>query len=590
MAPGERRRFGWLMVLLFLGSLLELAGVGIILPYLKVVGEPGLVLAHPALGPWMRDLGILEPGQVVFAASVATLVLFLVKAAGLGVLMRVSMKYFQQLGHSLSERLMDAYMKAGCGFHAQRNAADLVRNVTIECEQYSGVIKFLIILPTELIMVAGILALLFTTQALAALGAGAVVGLMAWGVAALTRRRLQRAGRQRSESHGRMIQWVNQGLGSLREARILGCEDFFVSSFSRQGESYRDALMEVGFSGQFPRLVIESAVGLCLVVIVFVALATGGDLPALIPGLSMLALALVRLVPSATRILSAMTGLRFYGPPLHSLLVEYQAARAAVEPADGTDRDLFTFKETLELQDAGCTYEGAETAAVSGISLTIQRGEMVALVGSSGAGKSTLAGLILGLLPPTTGRVLVDGRDIHENLPAWRRHLGYIPQDIYLLDDTLRRNVALGIPDEKIDDAAVWRALESAQLAEFVRLQAEGLDLRVGERGGRLSAGQRQRAGIARALYRDPELLVLDEATSALDNETERQFTGIITALAGRKTVIVIAHRLTTVRSASVICLMEAGKIVATGTYDELLERSPAFYRMAGLTPSPATV
>jgi ABC-type multidrug transport system fused ATPase/permease subunit len=587
MAPAERRRFSMVMVLLFFGSLLELAGVGIIFPYLHIVSDPAAVLAHPTFGQWFRAVGATEPKQVVVMVSFATLGFFILKAVGLGVLMRYSMRRFQQLGHSLSERLMRAYMEADWSFHTSRNQADLVRNVTIECEQYSGAIKFLAILPTEIVLVTGILGLLLMTQATAALAAGATIGLLAWGLSRLTRKRLHRASLQRAGSQGRMIQWVNQGLGSLREARILGREEFFVRSFSRQGEVYRDALMEAGFFGQLPRLVIESAAGLCLVSIVFAALSMGTDLPSLMPALSLLAIALVRIVPSSTRILTSLTSLRFAGPTLGSLLTEYEDAKRAADDVNaGSDGEL-SFRKTLELKGVTRFFNGAGTAAVSDVSLVIQQGQMVALSGASGAGKSTLANLILGLLPPTSGLILADGRDIRQNLTAWRGKIGYIPQEIYLLDDTLRRNVALGIPDSEIDDAKVWRALESAQLAKFVRSQPEGLDLSAGERGSRLSAGQRQRTGIARALYRDPDLLVLDEATSALDNETERLFTEVIEGLRGTKTLIIIAHRMATVRRADVICVMEGGRIIDTGTYDQLLAHNPRFRELTGSSRAP---
>jgi ATP-binding cassette subfamily C protein len=308
---------------------------------------------------------------------------------------------------------------------------------------------------------------------------------------------------------------------------------------------------------------------------------TGGDLPALMPGLSMLAMALVRIVPSSTRIMAAVASLRFSGPALASLLKEYGEAKRAADDAHLAAGGDLRFDQTLELRNVRCFYEGADTAAVCGVSMTIRRGQMVALAGPSGAGKSTLANLILGLLAPTSGHILADGRDIHRHAGAWRKHTGYIPQDIYLMDDTIRRNVALGIPDHEIDDAAVWRALEAAQLADFVRSTPEGLDCPAGDRGCLLSAGQRQRTGIARALYADPDILVLDEATSALDAETERQLTATLTALAGRKTLIVIAHRLATIRRADVICLMEAGRVVASGTYDELMARNESFRHAA---------
>jgi ABC-type multidrug transport system fused ATPase/permease subunit len=247
------------------------------------------------------------------------------------------------------------------------------------------------------------------------------------------------------------------------------------------------------------------------------------------------------------------------------------------------------FESAIRLENLGFRYPQDTTDSLRDVSLEIPRGARVAFVGSSGAGKTTLANLVLGLLQPTSGRILVDGVDVRENLRAWQDHLGYIPQDIFLIDDTIRRNVAFGLPDEQIDDAAVWRALEAAQLTAFVRELSSGLDAQVGERGVRISAGQRQRIGIARALYHDPDVLVLDEATAALDNETERLFVAAINSLARRKTILIIAHRLSTVRDCDTIYLMQNGRVAASGTFDQLLAAEPAFSQLveAGREPQP---
>ena len=306
----------------------------------------------------------------------------------------------------------------------------------------------------------------------------------------------------------------------------------------------------------------------------------------MVGALALFAMATVRLVPSVTRITNALYSMRFYAQAVASvkegLRVGHDSRRE--------ERALQPIKLTSAIQLQNLTFHYPDVAAASlhDITLEIPRGARVAFVGASGAGKTTLANVLLGLLQPTSGRLLVDLVDVGENLRAWQDQLGYIPQDIYLIDDTIRRNVAFGNPDSEIDDAAVWRALEAAQLATFVRALKGGLDAQVGERGVRISAGQRQRIGIARSLYHDPDVLLLDEATSALDNETERQFTAAINALAHRKTIVIIAHRLTTVRDCDVIYLMERGRVIASGTYDELLVSQPIFARFVhGLEPQP---
>jgi ATP-binding cassette, subfamily B, bacterial PglK len=299
-----------------------------------------------------------------------------------------------------------------------------------------------------------------------------------------------------------------------------------------------------------------------------------------LPLLGLYAYAGFRVIPSANRIMTYVNDLRYSRAWIHDLRADL-AALPAPPPAPAGAAEPIRFGRELALERVSYAYAGAGDAVLTGVELTIARGESIGIVGPSGAGKSTLVDLLLGLLEPTAGRITVDGRDIASALGSWQRHIGYVPQEPFLLDDTIRRNVAFGIADADVDDRRVTTALRRAQLAEFVGGLRDGLDTLLGERGTRLSGGQRQRVAIARALYHDPEVLVFDEATSALDTTTERELIDSLEALRGVKTLVVIAHRLSTVRRCDRLALLRDGRLADVGSYDELIERDAAFRAMA---------
>jgi ABC-type multidrug transport system fused ATPase/permease subunit len=582
----ERWKLGALSLLLFGGSLLEVVGIGIILPFIKIVGDPAAVLTNPRINPWLTRFGLETPRSIIIAACTLLLALSLLKGIYVALTMRTAYRFTYNKVLSLTRQLLMNYLRAPYLFHVQRNTADLVKNITFETEAVGGVLKFALFLPTEIIVVLGLAILLLVTQPGVGMLGIAVLGLLMWSVSAYSRKELVQLGKIRGEEHGRMIQWVNQSLGGVKEVKLLGRERFFADALARAGRRYTNALYRSTLITQLPRVILETSAALLIVLFVLVVLLSGRDMKTVVGALALFGMAIVRLVPSATRITNGLHTMRFYAHAVTSVGEGLRVVQSSEQtPATGAP---IKFESAIRLENLGFHYPQDTTDSLRDVSLEIPRGARAAFVGSSGAGKTTLANLVLGLLQPTSGRILVDGVDVQQNLRAWQNHLGYIPQDIYLIDDTIRRNIAFGLTDDKIDDLAVWRALEAAQLASFVRALDGGLDAQVGERGVRISAGQRQRIGIARALYHDPDVLVLDEATSALDNETERQFAGAINALAQRKTIIIIAHRLTTVRDCDIIYLMEGGRVIASGSYDELLVSQPIFARFVhGLEPQP---
>ncbi len=569
------------------GSVLEIFGVGLLLPLIEVVRDPQLVLTNARFGPWLQSRGVSDPRSVVILVCSLFLALFLVRSLYLAGLMRILFGFVYSKTVALSRRLLDAYLRTDYTFHLHRNTSRLIKNATVEVNNLvSGVVQSYMYLVSEIVVTLGLVAILLSTNPVAALTGFAVLGGVGYGFTALIHRRLARIGDVRARQEAKMVQWVSQSLGGVKEIKVLGKEEYFVSAFTKAGQAYADAQRQNMLLGQYPRLAIETGLVLGLVGLVVGLLLAGADVAELVPVLAVFGAASVRLIPSFTRLVTCVNSIRYYLPSVDLVYndltagLRHESHRAETGPA------RVEFERELRVEGLTHRYQASSEAALFDINLCIRPGQSVALVGPSGAGKTTLANLILGLLEAEQGRILADGVDIRGNLPGWQRQLGYIPQDSYLLDDTLRRNVAFGVRDDAIRDEDVWKALELAQLSQFVAATPDGLDAMVGERGVRISGGQRQRIGIARALYHDPKLLVLDEATSALDQETERELQAAIFALLGAKTMIVIAHRLSTIRHCDIIHVLDKGRITGSGTYQELIATNPVFRQLVGIEPS----
>jgi ATP-binding cassette subfamily C protein len=334
-----------------------------------------------------------------------------------------------------------------------------------------------------------------------------------------------------------------------------------------------------------PRMFIEMIVVSLVMLAIIIYLMAGQSPDQIFKMVSLFAIVAIRLMPSLSRISTGWGSIKAWAPvfeEVHGDIVnceKFESSRRQQE----VDKAAINFEKNIEMADVSFSYENSQRLALEHVSFSITKNSTIGFVGPSGAGKTTLIDIILGLLKPTSGKVLVDGADIHQSIRSWQDKIGYIPQAIYLCDDSIKSNIAFGLPSEQVDDQKVWHALRLAQLEEFIRSLPQGIETTIGERGIRLSGGQRQRIGIARALYNDPELLVMDEATAALDNETERSFMESLTNLSGAKTILIIAHRLTTVRKCDTILFFKNGKLVSAGPYDELLAQCTEFSQMAGL-------
>jgi ATP-binding cassette subfamily C protein len=407
-------------------------------------------------------------------------------------------------------------------------------------------------------------------------GGGMVVVL----VYLMLRSLLGRYGHQRAERSGARLHVVSEALGSLKEIKVLGREAYFSGKFLSVNGLYLEASRVFATLNAMPRLLIESLVLALLVGAAVAVVIAHQDMQGALPTVALLCVAALRLMPAATRILAGLGSARFCKPALDQVYREISLLEQPRAPLPTALGDPLLLRKSVELRDLRYSYPSGGPA-LHGISCVIPGGAVSGLVGASGAGKSTVADLILGLLTPSGGAILVDGKDVAGGREGWTRRVGYVPQHIFLLDDSVRRNVAFGLHDNEIDDERVWAALRSARIDDIVRSLPKGLDESIGERGARLSGGQRQRLGIARALYSDPQVLILDEATSALDTQTERAIADTLLEMRPARTVIVIAHRLDTIRRCDWLFFLADGRLLASGNFAEL-SRDPRFAALVG--------
>jgi ATP-binding cassette, subfamily B, bacterial PglK len=386
----------------------------------------------------------------------------------------------------------------------------------------------------------------------------------------------------KAEQHERsvMVKWISQSFGGLKDVRILNREAYFQSKFYKSVDKTAEASLYNQVVSNVPKPLIETVSVLAMLGIIVYLLGRGNEMESVISVLVLFGAAFIRLMPAVQSLASNYSYIKYSSHSIHPIYNDLVKLRR-FESETGGGREVLRFSDLIEVRDLSFSYPNSEKKVLSNVNLVIRAGESIAFVGPSGSGKTTLVDILMGLIPLVDGAIYVDGKNINQHSEQWFRNIGYVPQSIYLIDDTIRRNIALGVEDKDIDESRLQRVLEDAQLKEFIEDLDEGLSTSIGERGVRLSGGQRQRIGIARALYHDPQILVFDEATSALDNVTERYVIEAIERFRGKRTVIMIAHRLSTVKKCDRLYFMRNGVIVNHGTYDELVEKDIDFKRIA---------
>jgi ATP-binding cassette, subfamily B, bacterial PglK len=562
---GQLRRLMFVLAGTLVGSMIEMIGVGSIPVYVGLLVEPNRIFSALPDGPTTNWIRRLDQSNLVLYGAALLAGLFLLKNMYLTILTYAEIHLIQNILASASNRLFKLYLDNPYTFHLRRNPAELVRNLTDEIAHAMDFLKGGVRLVREGLVLMVIFILMVLVDPIVSLSILGLLGL-ASGVFYLgVKGALTRRGQLCQDHLSRQMQIVNQSLGAIKEAKLLGREPYLVRLFGREvrGLCYNETFYGVIVCSPKYFLEVLAIAAILPISAAFVML----DRPIqdMLPVLTLFGVAAMRFVPAVSSINMALVDIRYKRPAFDLVCAELENSVGSVAPRPsltGAENQSAKLREAIRLDNVHYRYQGASTDALQGVSLTIRAGEAVAFIGTSGTGKSTLINVILGLLAPTTGEVYVDGVNIRQNLSAWQRQIGYIPQDVYLMDDSIRRNIAFGLPDEDINDLAMAKALQAAQLDQLIRDLPEGVETIVGDRGIRLSGGQRQRIGIARALYHDPTVLVMDEATSALDHDTECDVMQAVRALQRDKTLIVIAHRRSTVEHCGRVFQLDQGRVI----------------------------
>lgn len=574
----ERLGAALLLLAMLLGALLETAGIGMVLPFLALLAAPDKAMTGPIVSRLAGWIDVSSPQTAVKAVALLLFALLLVKNVYLIALTWAQFHFLHGRQVRMASSLLRSYLSQPYEFFLDQNSSLLVRRLNLDIFHAFT----MAIVPLSSVVVEGLVAmcilfLLLVSAPGATLVTVAVFGVFGAAFYILTDRVLGRLGRRSREAGDLMIQASTEALRGIKEAKVLGREDYFATGFDGRANDYSTAVGAAHALANTPRMIIETLTVAAILVVA--VLATDSGVGGVLATLGLFGLAAVRLMPCANRIVyaisTARTGMVYFDSIYHDLCRPRPARmRHATEVAS-----LSPFREIL-LSEISYAYPGSRRPSLCCVTIRIGRGQRIGLVGHSGAGKTTLADVLLGLLQPSSGEIRVDGVVV-PTLASRHLSVGYVPQSVYLLDDTVRRNVAFGILDDDISENRVWESLRMARLEELVSSLPGRLESRVGENGIRLSGGQRQRLGIARALYGQPSLLVLDEATSALDGLTEHEIRASIDSLSVDQTVIVIAHRISTVKTCDLLVFLKEGRLVGANGFETLMRESGEFRSFA---------
>lgn len=565
----KKRKLVFLAILMTFSACLEMIAIGSLLPIVALIQKPSLIQTNLTLSRVSLFLGIHSTHYFLTSLLLLLLIIYVIKNTIVFILSNKQNQFISAEFASLATQLFSSYLNRPYHFHLQINTAQLIRNVTDE----TVTVLYFVLLPmitliSEGLVILALFSLIIMMNPIASLFSVCFGAMVIYGFFYFIRDKMLHIGKKIQIDSGKMIQYVQEGLGGIKEIKVLSREPYFHNEFSKHVIQYAKGMKQSLVINTLPRLVLETLF-IALFVGMFFLFSLLGKSESVIPVMAVFGAAAFRLIPNLNRIMGAITQLKQGSASIDLVVKDLADVKTNIEPRMGT---VLPFRFHIDIQGVTYNYPNSKMNALDTISFQIKHGEMIGFMGKSGSGKTTLIDVILGLLTPTRGRVLVDGKDIQENLSQWQNQIGYIPQNIYLIDESLRHNIALGLHPHEIDDERMWLSLEAARLADFVRTLPDGLNAMIGERGVCLSGGQRQRIGIARALYYDPQILILDEATSALDFETEQDIINTIRALRHFKTILVIAHRSSTIEKCDRVCHIEGGKLLLIDSFDKVLK------------------
>ncbi|MCQ2520955.1 MAG: ABC transporter ATP-binding protein/permease [Lachnospiraceae bacterium] len=558
----DKAGFVGVFILNFLASFAELLGIAIIMPIINLAMDQGELGANWIEATVMKVTGATTRSQVIWWLVAATILIYILKSVFLIYVYNHQFLFSMVFKRKVTLRLMNAYLKQPYSYHLNKNSSELFRCVDLDTASlFESVISLLKVMSGAL-MTLCIVGYLIITNPKMTLVIALILGFCCWLSYFVLNKKFRHYGKVNQEVSGELDKHVRQAFNGVKEIKIMENESYFTEAFDRTHHRKVENMAKYNIFSLIPKNLIETMCIAGILLFLGYSVSFNENYDAIIPQIAAFCVAAYKLLPAVNTIVGSMNTMVYAKAGVNQIyedikevdeLEKYDCQKEVAGVVD--------FQKDICLEGVFYRYEGMNKDVLRNVNLEIQKGQSIAFVGPSGGGKTTTADIILGLLEPTKGKVLVDGVDIHATKRKWGGRIGYIPQSIYLTDDTIRNNIAFGIKSEEIDEAKVWEAIGEAQLKEFVLSLPEGLDTMVGERGVRMSGGQRQRVGIARALYRNPDVLVFDEATSALDNETEKELMNSIEALQGKKTMIMIAHRLSTIEKCDVIYKVENGEV-----------------------------
>ena len=558
----------YVTIIIFLQSFAELLGVSVILPFINAVVAPELLLEEKPIR-WAYDFfGMESTGELIIYLAVLIIIVYILKNLFLIYVYELQYKFAYYGKKQMQNQLMRYYIGKDYTFFLNVNSSELIRNINTDPEMFYTAVQNALQLLSELCVSVIIVIFLLFTDVTITLGVAVSVGIMFLLMIKGLRRVLARYGDERRVYSANMFKCMQQAFGGIKEIKIANRESYFQNDFEKQNEVYTHVIKQNAFLSAIPKPVMEALCIAGLMAVIAIQVANGTtDTTQFIGVLGVFAAAAFKLLPSVNKISSYFAAIVHNAVVIEKVRDEYREMHETKlsggqnkESAAKTREKTISLEREISVEHLEFSYPNTEEAVIRDANVVIPKNCSAAFIGPSGAGKTTFVDLILGILTPQKGSICVDGTDIHEALRGWHEKIGYIPQTIYMLDDTIRNNIAFGDAGE-IDDARVWEALRQAQLEDFIKGLEDGLDTVIGEAGVRLSGGQRQRIGIARALYRRPEVLVLDEATSALDNETEAAVMEAIDRLQGKMTMFIIAHRLSTIQNCDIVYKVENGQV-----------------------------
>lgn len=563
----QKMQMAGIVFMMLIGGVLESVGISLIVPVMTIVVNPAAVNTNSVLKFIYDTFSFTRVIQLATLIMLSLVFVFVIKNIFLYFMNVVQLRFVYTNQFSTSRRMMINFMTRPYEYYLSADTAVIQRNITSDVNNMYGLILNLLQLISEIIVFVCLVGILLIQDTVMTLSIASLLIAVLLIIKFIIKPVMKRAGEDNQNFYSGLFKWISESVTGIKEIKIANKENYFINEYSKCGNGYVSAVQKYNLYNSTPRLLIESVSIAGMIGYMLFVMYNGETVQELLPHMTVLGAAAARLLPSANRINNYLTSISYFEPFFmnvsDNLQYEINDDRISYDEDSyvSVAVDKLPIHEKIEMRDMCYRYPGTQSYILNHANITVPVGKSVGIVGTTGAGKTTAVDVLLGLLKPESGEILADGIDIKEHYGSWLKNIGYIPQTIFMLDSTIRKNVAFGIPESEIDDEKVISALKEAQLYEYVKALPDGLDTLIGERGIRLSGGQRQRIGIARALYEDPEVMVLDEATSALDSETEAAVMDSINRLHGRKTLIIIAHRLQTIEKCDQVYRVENGKI-----------------------------